>query len=154
MCRRPAAERGCVHGFNLQGLHPDVCPQAARGGPGGGASHRLRECHTLLCGSGTGWADLHSKWGQTSKQVTVCAVIVVLLLLYFIQATKEVNNMTVKMPNQCFINGKFEDAENGKVYETINPTDGSVSYCCTNPHTETATHTHGKFDSLSHHRTA
>uniref|UniRef100_A0AAQ4RFU9 10-formyltetrahydrofolate dehydrogenase n=1 Tax=Gasterosteus aculeatus aculeatus TaxID=481459 RepID=A0AAQ4RFU9_GASAC len=41
-------------------------------------------------------------------------------------ATKEVNNMTVKMPNQCFINGKFEDAENGKVYETINPTDGSV----------------------------
>uniref|UniRef100_A0AAQ4R8M3 Aldehyde dehydrogenase 1 family member L2 n=1 Tax=Gasterosteus aculeatus aculeatus TaxID=481459 RepID=A0AAQ4R8M3_GASAC len=63
---------------------------------------------------------------QTSKQVTVCAVIVVLLLLYFIQATKEVNNMTVKMPNQCFINGKFEDAENGKVYETINPTDGSV----------------------------
>ncbi|XP_034382250.1 mitochondrial 10-formyltetrahydrofolate dehydrogenase isoform X1 [Cyclopterus lumpus] len=41
-------------------------------------------------------------------------------------ATKEVNNMTVKMPNQCFINGRFEDAENGKVYDTINPTDGSV----------------------------
>ncbi|XP_068573164.1 mitochondrial 10-formyltetrahydrofolate dehydrogenase [Cebidichthys violaceus] len=41
-------------------------------------------------------------------------------------ATKEINNMTVKMPNQCFINGKFEDAENGKVYDTINPTDGSV----------------------------
>uniref|UniRef100_A0A8C9YCK8 10-formyltetrahydrofolate dehydrogenase n=1 Tax=Sander lucioperca TaxID=283035 RepID=A0A8C9YCK8_SANLU len=41
-------------------------------------------------------------------------------------ATKEVNNMTVKMPTQCFINGKFEDAENGKSYETINPTDGSV----------------------------
>ncbi|CAJ1055668.1 mitochondrial 10-formyltetrahydrofolate dehydrogenase [Xyrichtys novacula] len=41
-------------------------------------------------------------------------------------ATKEVNNMTVKMPNQCFINGKFEDAENGKNYDTINPTDGSV----------------------------
>uniref|UniRef100_A0A8D3E3S7 10-formyltetrahydrofolate dehydrogenase n=1 Tax=Scophthalmus maximus TaxID=52904 RepID=A0A8D3E3S7_SCOMX len=41
-------------------------------------------------------------------------------------ATKEVNNMTVKMPHQCFINGKFEDAENGKTYETINPTDGSV----------------------------
>lgn len=44
-----------------------------------------------------------------------------------IQATKEVNNMTVKMPYQCFINGKFEDAENGKTYETINPTDGKVS---------------------------
>ncbi|GAA6224517.1 mitochondrial 10-formyltetrahydrofolate dehydrogenase [Lates japonicus] len=41
-------------------------------------------------------------------------------------ATKEVNNMTVKMPYQCFINGKFEDAENGKSYDTINPTDGSV----------------------------
>uniref|UniRef100_A0A7N8WS08 10-formyltetrahydrofolate dehydrogenase n=1 Tax=Mastacembelus armatus TaxID=205130 RepID=A0A7N8WS08_9TELE len=41
-------------------------------------------------------------------------------------ATKEVNNMTVKMPYQCFINGKFEDAENGKTYDTINPTDGSV----------------------------
>uniref|UniRef100_A0A2I4CPS7 10-formyltetrahydrofolate dehydrogenase n=1 Tax=Austrofundulus limnaeus TaxID=52670 RepID=A0A2I4CPS7_AUSLI len=40
--------------------------------------------------------------------------------------TKEVNNMTVKMPYQCFINGKFEDADNGKNYDTINPTDGSV----------------------------
>uniref|UniRef100_A0A7N8YK13 10-formyltetrahydrofolate dehydrogenase n=1 Tax=Mastacembelus armatus TaxID=205130 RepID=A0A7N8YK13_9TELE len=38
----------------------------------------------------------------------------------------KVNNMTVKMPYQCFINGKFEDAENGKTYDTINPTDGSV----------------------------
>lgn len=35
--------------------------------------------------------------------------------------------MTVKMPNQCFINGRFEDAESGKTYNTINPTDGSVS---------------------------
>lgn len=41
--------------------------------------------------------------------------------------TKDVNNMTVKMPNQCFINGSFEDAESGKTYDTINPTDGSVS---------------------------
>ncbi|XP_061662229.1 mitochondrial 10-formyltetrahydrofolate dehydrogenase-like isoform X2 [Syngnathoides biaculeatus] len=39
---------------------------------------------------------------------------------------KETNNMTVKMPNQCFINGTFVDAENGKTYDTINPTDGSV----------------------------
>ncbi|XP_033831960.1 mitochondrial 10-formyltetrahydrofolate dehydrogenase [Periophthalmus magnuspinnatus] len=47
--------------------------------------------------------------------------------------TKEVNNMTVKMPYQCFINGKFEDAENAKTYATVNPSDGSVicqvSYC-------------------------
>uniref|UniRef100_A0A8C5GJM9 10-formyltetrahydrofolate dehydrogenase n=1 Tax=Gouania willdenowi TaxID=441366 RepID=A0A8C5GJM9_GOUWI len=38
----------------------------------------------------------------------------------------KVNSMTLKMPHQCFINGKFEDAENGKSYNTINPTDGSV----------------------------
>uniref|UniRef100_A0A8C8FAI8 10-formyltetrahydrofolate dehydrogenase n=1 Tax=Oncorhynchus tshawytscha TaxID=74940 RepID=A0A8C8FAI8_ONCTS len=43
-------------------------------------------------------------------------------------ATKDVNNMTVKMPWQCFINGKFEDAENGKTANTINPADGSVTY--------------------------
>ncbi|XP_032445139.1 mitochondrial 10-formyltetrahydrofolate dehydrogenase [Xiphophorus hellerii] len=41
-------------------------------------------------------------------------------------ATREVNNMMVNMPYQCFIDGKFEDAENGKSYDTINPTDGSV----------------------------
>ncbi|KAM3587274.1 uncharacterized protein V6R79_000597 [Siganus canaliculatus] len=41
-------------------------------------------------------------------------------------ATKDVNNMTLKMPYQCFINGNFEDAEDGKTYDSINPTDGSV----------------------------
>uniref|UniRef100_A0A7M4FN03 10-formyltetrahydrofolate dehydrogenase n=1 Tax=Crocodylus porosus TaxID=8502 RepID=A0A7M4FN03_CROPO len=41
--------------------------------------------------------------------------------------SKTVNNMTVKMPYQCFINGQFMDAEDGKTYDTINPTDGSVS---------------------------
>lgn len=51
----------------------------------------------------------------------------IVMLLYCIQATKDVNNMTVKMPYQCFINGQFEDAESGKAYDTINPTDGSVS---------------------------
>ncbi|XP_077355584.1 mitochondrial 10-formyltetrahydrofolate dehydrogenase [Festucalex cinctus] len=40
--------------------------------------------------------------------------------------TKDVNNMTVKMPYQCFINGAFVDAENGKTYDTVNPTDGSA----------------------------
>lgn len=35
--------------------------------------------------------------------------------------------MTVKMPHQCFINGQFTDADDGKTYDTINPTDGSVS---------------------------
>lgn len=44
------------------------------------------------------------------------------------QVSKDVNNMTVKMPYQCFINGQFEDAENGKTYDTINPNDGSVSH--------------------------
>lgn len=37
--------------------------------------------------------------------------------------------MTVNMPYQCFINGQFTDAEDGKTYDTINPTDGSVSDC-------------------------
>uniref|UniRef100_A0A8C0K6Z8 10-formyltetrahydrofolate dehydrogenase n=1 Tax=Canis lupus dingo TaxID=286419 RepID=A0A8C0K6Z8_CANLU len=41
--------------------------------------------------------------------------------------SKEVNEMTVKMPYQCFINGQFTDANDGKTYDTINPTDGSVS---------------------------
>ncbi|MEE6480156.1 hypothetical protein FKM82_012477 [Ascaphus truei] len=48
-------------------------------------------------------------------------------------ATRNVNNMTVKMPHQCFINGQFLNADDGKTYDTINPTDGSVickvAYC-------------------------
>uniref|UniRef100_A0A8C4QTV0 10-formyltetrahydrofolate dehydrogenase n=1 Tax=Eptatretus burgeri TaxID=7764 RepID=A0A8C4QTV0_EPTBU len=40
--------------------------------------------------------------------------------------SKEVNNMTIRVPHQCFINGKFVDAVDGKTYETVNPTDGSV----------------------------
>uniref|UniRef100_A0A8D2GQH0 10-formyltetrahydrofolate dehydrogenase n=1 Tax=Urocitellus parryii TaxID=9999 RepID=A0A8D2GQH0_UROPR len=39
---------------------------------------------------------------------------------------KEVNEMTVRMPYQCFINGQFTDADDGKTYDTINPTDGST----------------------------
>ncbi|XP_028602504.2 mitochondrial 10-formyltetrahydrofolate dehydrogenase [Podarcis muralis] len=40
--------------------------------------------------------------------------------------SKDVNRMTVKMPYQCFINGKFVNAEDGGTYDSINPTDGSV----------------------------
>ncbi|XP_051062181.1 mitochondrial 10-formyltetrahydrofolate dehydrogenase [Phodopus roborovskii] len=40
--------------------------------------------------------------------------------------SKEVNEMTVKMPYQCFINGQFVDAEDGETYDTVNPTDGST----------------------------
>lgn len=54
-------------------------------------------------------------------------------------ATKDVNNMTVKMPYQCFINGKFENAEDGKTYNTVNPTDGSVSSVFSNTHTHVNT---------------
>uniref|UniRef100_A0AAQ6ALU2 10-formyltetrahydrofolate dehydrogenase n=1 Tax=Amphiprion ocellaris TaxID=80972 RepID=A0AAQ6ALU2_AMPOC len=39
---------------------------------------------------------------------------------------KNVNNMTIKMPHQLFINGEFVDAEGGKTYKTINPTDGTA----------------------------
>uniref|UniRef100_A0AAY4ECY3 10-formyltetrahydrofolate dehydrogenase n=1 Tax=Denticeps clupeoides TaxID=299321 RepID=A0AAY4ECY3_9TELE len=35
-----------------------------------------------------------------------------------------VNNMTIRMPHQLFINGEYVDAEGGKTYKTINPTDG------------------------------
>uniref|UniRef100_A0A8B9LUF6 10-formyltetrahydrofolate dehydrogenase n=1 Tax=Astyanax mexicanus TaxID=7994 RepID=A0A8B9LUF6_ASTMX len=37
-----------------------------------------------------------------------------------------VNNMTIRMPHQLFINGEFVDAEGGKNYKTINPTTGQV----------------------------
>uniref|UniRef100_A0AAY4EB68 10-formyltetrahydrofolate dehydrogenase n=1 Tax=Denticeps clupeoides TaxID=299321 RepID=A0AAY4EB68_9TELE len=37
---------------------------------------------------------------------------------------KNVNNMTIRMPHQLFINGEYVDAEGGKTYKTINPTDG------------------------------
>ncbi|KAG5836104.1 hypothetical protein ANANG_G00251050 [Anguilla anguilla] len=37
---------------------------------------------------------------------------------------RNVNNMTIRMPHQLFINGEFVDAEGGKTYKTINPTDG------------------------------
>ncbi|KAJ3602180.1 hypothetical protein NHX12_029939 [Muraenolepis orangiensis] len=39
---------------------------------------------------------------------------------------KDVNNMTIRMPHQLFINGEFVDAEGGKTYKTINPTDGTA----------------------------
>uniref|UniRef100_A0AAQ6IRT1 10-formyltetrahydrofolate dehydrogenase n=1 Tax=Anabas testudineus TaxID=64144 RepID=A0AAQ6IRT1_ANATE len=39
---------------------------------------------------------------------------------------KTINNMTIKIPHQLFINGEFVDAEGGKTYKTINPTDGTV----------------------------
>uniref|UniRef100_UPI00398E9FB9 cytosolic 10-formyltetrahydrofolate dehydrogenase-like n=1 Tax=Pristiophorus japonicus TaxID=55135 RepID=UPI00398E9FB9 len=37
-----------------------------------------------------------------------------------------VNNLSLRMPHQAFINGQFVDAEGGKWYNSINPTDGSV----------------------------
>ncbi|XP_043820957.1 mitochondrial 10-formyltetrahydrofolate dehydrogenase isoform X2 [Dromiciops gliroides] len=40
--------------------------------------------------------------------------------------SKDINNMTLKMPYQCFINGQFVNAEGGQTYDTINPTDGST----------------------------
>lgn len=34
--------------------------------------------------------------------------------------------MTVRMPTQLFINGEFVDSSNGRTFDAINPTDGSV----------------------------
>ncbi|XP_040214929.1 cytosolic 10-formyltetrahydrofolate dehydrogenase [Rana temporaria] len=39
---------------------------------------------------------------------------------------KDANNMKIRMPHQLFVNGQFVDAEGGKTYDTINPTDGSA----------------------------
>uniref|UniRef100_A0A8V5GEB6 10-formyltetrahydrofolate dehydrogenase n=1 Tax=Melopsittacus undulatus TaxID=13146 RepID=A0A8V5GEB6_MELUD len=50
---------------------------------------------------------------------------ILLLLLSF----KNTNNMTVNMPYQCFINGQFINADDGKTYDTINPADGSCIFC-------------------------
>uniref|UniRef100_A0A8C7W8R9 10-formyltetrahydrofolate dehydrogenase n=1 Tax=Oncorhynchus mykiss TaxID=8022 RepID=A0A8C7W8R9_ONCMY len=44
-------------------------------------------------------------------------------------ATKDVNNMTVKMPWQCFINGKFEDAEND-IHSHIHTDIHTCGHCC------------------------
>ncbi len=49
-----------------------------------------------------------------------------LTFVLILQVEKNINNMTIKMPHQLFINGEFVDAEAGKTYKTINPTDGTV----------------------------
>ena len=43
------------------------------------------------------------------------------------QIDLEVNNMTVKMPYQLFIDGEMVNAKSGRTFETINPTDETVS---------------------------
>ena len=45
----------------------------------------------------------------------------------FIKVDMDVNHMTIQMPHQLFINGEFVDSSNGRTFDTINPTDGSVS---------------------------
>uniref|UniRef100_A0A8C4NB35 10-formyltetrahydrofolate dehydrogenase n=1 Tax=Eptatretus burgeri TaxID=7764 RepID=A0A8C4NB35_EPTBU len=40
--------------------------------------------------------------------------------------TKEVNGMVINIPHQCFINGEFVDAADGKTYDAINPSDETV----------------------------
>ena len=48
--------------------------------------------------------------------------------LYFIFQTEyKTDTMTVKMPNQLFINGEFVEAQTGKTFDTINPADETVS---------------------------
>lgn len=43
------------------------------------------------------------------------------------QVEKTVKKLTLQIPYQLFIGGEFMDAEGSKTYDTINPTDGSVS---------------------------
>lgn len=42
------------------------------------------------------------------------------------QVEMNINNMTIRIPHQLFINGEFVDAEGGKTYKTINPTTAQV----------------------------
>lgn len=42
------------------------------------------------------------------------------------QAVIKANAMEIECPHQCFINNEFINASDGKTYDTINPTDGSV----------------------------
>ena len=42
------------------------------------------------------------------------------------QAVIKANGMDIECPHQCFINNEFIDASDGKTYNTISPTDGSV----------------------------
>lgn len=62
-------------------------------------------------------------WSITKKEIGGSLVVT---SFYSPQVEKNINNMTVKMPHQLFINGEFVDAEGGKTYKTINPNDGTV----------------------------
>ncbi|MEE6502122.1 hypothetical protein FKM82_004417 [Ascaphus truei] len=46
------------------------------------------------------------------------------LIIHYVE--KDTNNMTIRMPHQLFINGQFTDADGGKTYDTVNPTDGTA----------------------------
>ena len=58
----------------------------------------------------------------------ICDITIILINFYF-QFDMEVNNMTVHMPHQLFIDGEFVDSSTGRTFDAINPNDGSVSTC-------------------------
>ena len=45
----------------------------------------------------------------------------------FPQVEMEVNNMTIRFPNQLFINNEFVDASDGNTFNTIDPATEKVS---------------------------
>lgn len=47
------------------------------------------------------------------------------MLLFQVQM--RVNNMDLSFPHQCFIDNEFVDSSDGRTFETINPSDESVS---------------------------
>ena len=49
---------------------------------------------------------------------------------YDLQIDLEVNNTKISMPYQLFIDGEFVDSVTGRTFESINPTDCSVSTVC------------------------
>ena len=62
------------------------------------------------------------------KRLRLLKIHVVRYTLFFILQTEyKTATMTVKMPNQLFINGEFVEAQTGKTFDTINPADETVS---------------------------
>ena len=47
------------------------------------------------------------------------------------QVTIEANGMSIQCPHQLLINGEFVNSSWGRTYNTINPTNETVSYYCT-----------------------
>lgn len=129
----PITKWGRLHEHHLPGFYPDVCQKATRGGQRRGIDYWLcmmlivwTFCPVCFCNR-----QRNSSSAFSGRESTILASppppLPPIKWSPLSQVEKKINNMTVKMPHQLFINGEFVDAEGGQTYKTINPTDGSVS---------------------------